>query len=76
MSCSALREAVGIRKLCLGCGARKALFQYRGVVRSDRDHNLCFECYRSERDRQRSRVLLRSLPLPPLPISPSNAQSQ
>ena len=57
MSCSALRQASGIRNLCQGCRERKALFQYRGVVRADRDHTLCFACYRSERDRQRSRRL-------------------
>ena len=57
MSSSALHRAHGFRKLCQGCHERKARFQYRGVVRADRDHTLCFECYRSERDRQRSRSL-------------------
>ena len=58
MSFSALHRAHGFRKLCQGCHERKARFQYRGIVRADRDHTLCFECYRSERDRQRSRSLL------------------
>ena len=57
MSCSALRQASGIRGLCQSCRDRKARFRYRGIVRADRDHTLCFECYRSERDRQRSRLL-------------------
>ena len=60
MSSSALHRAHGFRKLCQGCHERKARFQYRGVVRAHRDHNLCFECYRSERDpSQRSEALTR-----------------
>ena len=31
MSCSALRQANGARKLCQWCHERKARFQYRGV---------------------------------------------
>lgn len=57
MSCSAIRQVSGSRKLCQRCCDRKARFRYRGSVRADRDHTLCFECYRSERDRQRSRAL-------------------
>ena len=56
-SSAAARKPIGFRKLCQGCHERKARFQYRGIVRADRDHTLCFECYRSERDRQRSRSL-------------------
>jgi len=41
--------------LCLACGRRRALFSYRGVVKADRDHNLCFECYRAEVNRLRAR---------------------
>jgi len=44
-------------RLCLGCGARRALFSYRGTVKADRDHNLCFECYRAEVNRLRARRL-------------------
>jgi hypothetical protein len=58
VSSSALHRAHGFRKLCQRCHERKARFQYRGIVRADRDHTLCFECYRSERERQRSRSLL------------------
>jgi hypothetical protein len=43
------------RHLCKGCGAQRALFRYRGEVRADRHHTLCFRCFRSERDRQRAR---------------------
>jgi hypothetical protein len=32
-------------------------------VRADGDHTLCFECYRSERDRQRAHRLLAIEPL-------------
>ncbi len=36
--------------LCLACGSRPARFQYRGIVKADRHHNLCFKCYRSTLD--------------------------
>lgn len=45
------------RHICARCGKRRARFQYRGVVRADRDHTLCFRCFRSETDRQRARIL-------------------
>ena len=44
-----------IKTLCAGCEERKARFRYRGHVRADRDHTLCFECYRSEVNRLRAR---------------------
>jgi len=44
-------------RLCLACGERRALFFYRGVVKADRDHNLCFQCYRAEVNRLRARRL-------------------
>jgi hypothetical protein len=45
------------KKLCIGCRARKAKFRYRGAVRADRDHTLCFQCFRSQVDRDRARQL-------------------
>jgi hypothetical protein len=51
---AARREA----RLCLCCGERRALFVFRGLVRADRDHNLCFECYRAEVNRLRARRLV------------------
>lgn len=42
-------------RLCVGCQGRKARFRYRGAVRADRDHTLCFECFRSETNRVRAR---------------------
>jgi hypothetical protein len=33
------------------------LFRYRGEVRADRDHTLCFRCYRAQVERARARRL-------------------
>jgi hypothetical protein len=63
MSLSAAHESKQIQRRCQGCGARRALFRYRGVVKADRDHTLCFECFRAERNRRRSQ-LLASIPSP------------
>ncbi len=57
MSFAAARESKLTHKICECCHARKARFQYRGIVRADRHHTLCFECYRSEHDRRRARLL-------------------
>lgn len=54
MSLSAAHESKTLRKHCQSCHARKARFRYRGHVRADSDHTLCFECFRSERDRRRA----------------------
>jgi hypothetical protein len=45
------------KHLCQRCSDRKARFRFRGAVRADRHHTLCFECFRSERERLRSRLL-------------------
>ena len=34
-------------KLCSECGKRPAKFKYRGVVKSDNDHDMCLQCFRS-----------------------------
>ena len=57
MSASAARESRLVRSLCQRCQERPARFRYRGEVRADRDHTLCFECFRSERERRRARLL-------------------
>jgi hypothetical protein len=57
MSCTALAQSRGARRLCHSCRDRKARFRFRGVVKADRDHTLCFECFRSERDRRRAQLL-------------------
>jgi hypothetical protein len=49
-----------VRRICHACQERKARFEYRGHVRADRHHTLCFECFRAERNRQRARVLART----------------
>ena len=45
------------RHVCLECRAHRARFQYRGQVRADRDHTLCFRCFRAEVERARARRL-------------------
>ena len=51
------RRSRRLRTLCAACQERKARFRYRGEVRADRDHTLCFQCYRAEINRARSRRL-------------------
>ena len=46
-----------LRRLCALCHQRKARFQYRGHVKADRTHTLCFECFRAEENRQRASKL-------------------
>ena len=58
MSFAAARALKRNRHACQSCRHRKARFSYRGSVRADRDHTLCFECYRSERERQRAKLPL------------------
>jgi len=48
-----LRSIRRATRLCLACRRRRSLFSYRGVVKADRHHNLCFECYRAEVNRFR-----------------------
>jgi hypothetical protein len=66
MSHAAVRESTCLRSLCQRCRDRKARFRYRGRVKADRDHTLCFECFRSERDRQRARSLADRPAYPPV----------
>jgi hypothetical protein len=49
------RRSRRFRTFCAACRQRKARFRYRGEVRADRDHTLCFECYRREINRARAR---------------------
>ena len=69
MSMTARHEDRKARQVCQRCRDRKARFRYRGHVRADRDHppslpelrrasTLCFECYRSEHDRQHAQRML------------------
>jgi len=50
-----------LRHLCVTCQARKALFRYRGIVKADRTHTLCFQCFRAAQDRARGLRALRAL---------------
>src|SRR3954470_21308040 len=59
MSEAAYSQSKEIRRRCESCEQRKARFRFRGVVKADRDHTLCFECFRAERDRRRARLLAR-----------------
>lgn len=34
-------------RACSLCAQHRALFRFRNRVRRDRDHDLCFRCYRS-----------------------------
>jgi hypothetical protein len=57
MSFAAAHESKRVRRVCQRCRERKARFRYRGVVRSDRNHTLCFECHRSALNHRRSQQL-------------------
>jgi hypothetical protein len=63
MSSKAAHESGAVRRLCQACRERKALFRFRGRVRADRDHTLCFQCFRAERDRRRA-AWLAAVPRP------------
>ena len=45
------------RHTCRQCRAHPARFRYRGVVRADRDHELCFRCFRAAVNHLRARRL-------------------
>ena len=51
------RRLKRMRILCAACQERKARFRYRGEVRADPDHTLCFERHRGEVNRARARRL-------------------
>lgn len=57
MSRAELHRTGAPKHLCQRCRDRKARFRYRGVVCADRDHTLCFECYRRETNRARAHRL-------------------
>lgn len=46
------------RHICLQCRSHRARYQYRGYVRADRDHTLCFQCFRAQCERTRAKLLL------------------
>jgi hypothetical protein len=68
------RRARADRHLCAACRERKARFKYQGHIRADRDHVLCFQCFRSQLERLRARRLAAGAgsapPRPLLPLRP------
>ena len=68
MSSATPRESKRTRHACQSCRDRKARFRYRDSVRADRDHTLCFECYRREQERQRA-TRLAGVPAPRGPLA-------
>jgi len=60
MSLNAANASKDARRSCHACRGRKARFRYRGEVRADRDHVLCFACFRSARDRRRAQAQVES----------------
>ena len=36
------------------CSERPARFRFQGIVKSDNNHNLCFQCFRAVGNRRRS----------------------
>jgi hypothetical protein len=69
MSVTATRSSRLSRQSCESCRERKARFRHRGAVRADRDHTLCFACFRAQRERVRARALDRQALLP-LEVAP------
>jgi hypothetical protein len=58
MSPRSLRRQVRrTRHLCAACRERRAKYQFDGHVRADRDHVLCFQCFRSLREQTRAQRL-------------------
>jgi hypothetical protein len=62
-----VRRPAPARHLCTDCGTRPARFQYRGVVRADRTHTLCFKCFRAAANRARALSIGGAAEAPPVP---------
>ena len=61
------RPAAAVKHACRECESRRALFRYRGIVKWDRYHTLCFQCYRKHLDRLRATTMAMpwiDLPMP------------
>ena len=75
------------RHTCVACRERRSLFLYRGRVKADADHRLCFRCFRALLDTMRARgiagreiqtlvrenILDDGLPTPPVEMRPARA---
>jgi hypothetical protein len=51
----------GTHHVCTLCRTRRSLFRCRGAVRADRDHTLCFQCYRALHNSMRALRLAHDL---------------
>lgn len=56
------RRTAAVKHVCRECESRRALFRYRGIVKWDRYHTLCFQCYRRHVERQRAATLAAERP--------------
>lgn len=67
MSLTAARETTP-KHQCESCRERKARlrFRFRGMVKADCDHTLCFKCFRAHREVSRAREIAswRTFPSP------------
>ena len=70
------RRSKRFTSLCAACQERKARFRYRGEVRADRDHTLCFECYRGEINSARVRRLAEAVTPPRMPSPFGHEQAE
>ena len=59
------RRPAAVKHVCRECEARRALFRYRGIVKWNGYHTLCFQCYRRHVNRQRAAALAAGIPAPP-----------
>jgi hypothetical protein len=46
-----------MKKQCIACSKRPALFKYRGKVKADKNHDYCRQCWQSLIDKERARQL-------------------
>ena len=67
MSFAAAHESKRTRQTCQSCVDRKARFGSRGPA--DHNHTVCFECFRSEQERQRAMRLSEVPAAPPLKVA-------
>jgi len=58
------RRPAAVKHVCRECESRRALFRYRGIVKWDRYHTLCFQCYRRYVNRLRGASLSAAVPAP------------
>jgi hypothetical protein len=67
------RQTAAVKHVCRGCESRRALFRFRGIVKWDRYHTLCFQCYRRHADRLRAARLAAERPAPARTPQPKRA---